>query len=320
MITIYLGDVGEYLAELVVANHGDATLITHENFSNLPHGNYYTSIGDLVDLRMLGDILQQASRIVYAPPTIWSDDRHGESKMKEWTEDYLNIFRFRCHVDNYNPVNTDDRTLLLNLIDSRKTQSHQLWIAGCSVSHGIGVTKDTRFGKLLAEKLNLEVSFLTWGSSSILWAADQILRSDIRSGDIVVWGLTSWSRQPFYNNHTLTHVTPSTFLKSPNLEITPETLTSDNLFYQTLTSVFQVINFCQKIGAKLVIASILDDCIVSYLDQYPNLIMLYHMWGRNSKADDFVDIGSDDMHPGVKTHQFYADQIYQKIQNLVATE
>lgn len=319
MITVYLGDVGEYLAELAVSTHGDATLITCENFSNLPHGNYYTSVGDLTELRMLGEILQQASRIIYAPPIKWSDEKHGKSVMKDWTEDYLNIFRFRCQVDHYNPVTTDDRTLLLNLIDSRKTQSQQLWIAGCSVTHGIGVTKDTRFGKLLAEKLNLEVSFLTQDSSSILWAADQILRSDIRSGDIVVWGLTSWSRQPFYYDQTIHHITASTFLKFPNIEITPATLNSDNLFYQTLISVFQVINFCEKIGAKLIIASILDDYIVSYLTHFPNLIMLYHLWGRNV-SDYFLDLGSDNMHPGIKTHQFYANEIYQKIQNALVTK
>jgi len=320
MITVYLGDVGEYLADLAIANHGSATLITQENFTNLSHGNYYTSIGEFTDLRTLGVVLQQANKIVYAPPVVWSDNRHGKSSMKDWTEDYLQIFSFRCQVDNYIPVKTHNQESILKLVDVRKTNEQQLWIAGCSVSHGIGVTKDTRYGKLLAEKLNLEVSFLTWGSSSIIWASDQILRSDIQSGDIVVWGLTSWSRQPFYKNDTLTHVSSSTFLTLPNFEITPDTLTSDNLFYQTLTSVFQVINFCKKIGAKLVIASLIDDYVVSYLTQFPNLIMLYHIWGRSGGADNFLDIGSDNKHPGIKTHQFYADEIYQKIQTSLVTK
>jgi hypothetical protein len=43
----------------------------------------------------------------------------------------------------------------LNLADSRKTNSYQLWVAGCSFAHGIGIQRDQRFGQLLAEKLNL---------------------------------------------------------------------------------------------------------------------------------------------------------------------
>jgi len=147
MITIYLGDIGEYLADLAIANHGNATLITQENFTNLPHGIYYTSIGDLTDLRTLGGVLQQANKIVYAPPVVWSDNRHSKSVMKEWTEDYLHIFSFRCQVDNYIPVNTDNQKTILKLVNTRKTQEQQLWIAGCSISHGIGVTEDTRYGQ-----------------------------------------------------------------------------------------------------------------------------------------------------------------------------
>jgi hypothetical protein len=237
--------------------------------------------------------------------------------MQQWSEDYLNVFRFRCQVENFSPGFQLQKHAMLHLVDQRKTQQKQLWIAGCSVSHGIGVTEQTRYGQLLADQLNLPASFLTYGSSSIVWAADQILRSDIRSEDIVVWGLTSWSRTPFFNNNVLHQVTATSLEKYSEHRklVNPDALSSDHLFYQSLTSIFQVINFCQKINATLVIASLVDDCICEFLKDQPSFIMLFKLWGRDQL---YIDLGYDGMHPGVITHQFYHNQIYQKLQGLVA--
>ena len=56
-------------------------------------------------------------------------------------------------------------------------------------------------------KLNLPVSTLAQGGTSIFWAADQILRSDIRKDDIVIFMLTSTHRFPYYTNSQLKHIT-----------------------------------------------------------------------------------------------------------------
>ena len=316
MIKIYLGDVGEYLSTLCKLESLDATLITKDNFSDLSPGIYYTSLGDLGNLQNLACVLRQATDIVYAPPRIWSDERNDNSKIQDWYQDYLNIFRFRCNVENFNPVVIYNQDKILQLADQRSGSSTQLWISGCSVSHGIGVTNQTRYGQLLSDYTNLPVSFLTAGSSSVIWAADQILRSDIRPNDIVVWGLTSWSRTPYFENNQLAHVNLSSIHQYPERLINLDILSSDNLFYQTLTSVFQVITYCNKIGSTLIIASLLDDVICQYIKDYPNFIMLYNLWGRDVEHK-FIDLGADGKHPGVKTHKFYADQIYQKLQELV---
>jgi hypothetical protein len=319
MIVIYVGDVGEYLCSLACSVDPCSQLITQDNFRDLQSGTYYTSIGDFSDLNSFGLTLQQANKIIFAPPNKWSDEVKTVSLMRNWTEDYLKVFDASRQVENYSPKFSYNQTTILSLADRRKTQDKQLWIAGCSVSHGVGVTHNTRYGQLLATQLNREASFLTQSGSSIIWAADQILRSDIYPGDIVVWGLTSSSRVPYYDNNFLNHVNAYALKVNDVIKskITPDHLTSDDLFYRTLTSVFQVINFCQKINATLVIASVLDDSIVSYIKDHSNLIMLYKMWGRD--PDNLcIDLGSDGEHPGIKTHQFYADQIYQKIQHILA--
>jgi len=312
MITIYIGDISDYLGQRATADNSDACLITTKNYKDLTPGTYYTSLGDLTSLSILGEVFRQADRIVYTPPPgKWSDHLFGTSKMQSWTEDYLNVFKFRCKVENYVSKATFDQ--ILTLADVRKTDAAQLWVAGCSVSHGIGVTDSTRYGQLLADRLSINVSFLTHGGTSIAWAADQILRSDIKSGDTVVWGLTHYARLVEFSMNNFTYLGPADARK-PIIDY----LTSDQVLYHSVTGVYQVINFCKKINAKLILASIRDDHVVNYLQDFSNLVVLNKLWGRDPE-NLYIDLGTDPIaHPGIKMHEFYADQIYQKIQNSVA--
>lgn len=314
MITIYLGDVSDYLRQQAIESDPAAQLITIENYKNLSPGTYFTSLGELSNLTMLGEVLQQADCIVYSPPPSgWSDCFFGKSQMQKWTEDYLDIFKFRCKIQNHN-TKAPKFDQILTLADTRKTGSSQLWIAGCSITHGEGVSDNTRYGQLLAERLNTEVSFLTRPGSSIAWAADQILRSDIRSNDIVVWGLTAHARLvKFEMNRFKGFVLHS----NEHTQSTMDYVTSDQALYHSVIAVYQVINFCAKINAKLILANVFDRSVVDYIQDFPNLVMLNGLWGRDT-GNMFMDLGSDSMHPGIKTHEFYADQIYQKIQTLVA--
>jgi hypothetical protein len=310
MITIYLGDVSEYLKDLAQSQDVNAQLVTENNFKNLLPGTYYTSLGDIGGLYNLGVLLQQSNKIIYAPPIgRWS----GGADQKKWTEDYLKVFSLRSQVENYS-IPIPDPESMLELVDQRKSNHNQLWISGCSISHGIGVDKSSRYGELIASRLNLPVSFLTCPGSSIIWSADQLLRSDIREGDTVVWGLTSSFRLPYYADNKLIHVNGRLYQQQPTLEkiVKPDALLGKNNLYQTLTSVHSVINFCQKIKANLVVASLMDNDIVHYIRDYPNLIMLSNLWGRESK-ELFFDLGLDNEHPGPRTHQFYADEICNKL-------
>lgn len=310
MVIVYLGDTTEYLQKVAQDYDSKARLVTENNFQDLPPGSYYTSIGDLGSLYNLGLLLQQADKIIYVPPL--NDQWSGGKEMKYWTEDYLKVFSFIKPVENYN---MPGQSLILDrLADQRIHNSPQLWISGCSVSHGKGVSKEERYGTLLAKRLNLPVSFLTCPGSSIIWAADQILRSDIRKNDTVILGLTSHQRIPYYHDQRLIHVNSGCYLRDSNLKniVSLDILTSENSFYQTLSSVFQVINFCKQLKVNLVIASLLDNDIVYYIKNFPKLTVISNIWGRENQ-NRFLDFGSDAEHPGPKTHQYYANKIYQKI-------
>jgi hypothetical protein len=320
MITVYLGDVSEYLSQQARAADPDSQLITQQNYKDLAPGTYYTSLGDLGDITHLATVLRSADCVVYSPPpdNQWSDSKNGKSIMKTWLEDYLSVFSFYTQVENFAVESPDDKPEMLQLLDTRKTNDQQLWIAGCSFSHGTGVELDQRYGHLLSNQLNLPVSFLTTPGSSVVWAADQILRSDIRENDLVVWGVTTLPRIPHFYNGKLSNVRASTYTKqTPGHELDFDYFISEDVKYRSVVSMFQVINYCKKIKAKLLLVSMLDDgTLFNYIkDTDVDYLMLYQLWGRD-QDQPWPDIAHDQQHPGPKTHEFYTAAILKKINQL----
>lgn len=309
-VTVYVGDVTEYLS-LLAHRHVDAKHITSCNRQNLKPGVYYTSIGDLDSLVHFGEILQQADEIVYAPPDCWSDS----GQMKRWTEDYLQVFA--CDPDKTIKgfvLETDCLFLVCQKnVSPRATEGQQIWIAGCSVSHGLGVQPHQRYGHIIGERFNLPVSYLTEPGASILWAADQILRSDIRPGDKIFWGLTEVHRLTYWDTESNTVrysalVTWDRHKRSLSPIIKQNFFVSDHVIYQSVLAVRQVVNFCNKLGIEIVIATVMAG-MESYLRDLKNFIPLALV---PVEPGCWLDLGNDNEHPGPKSHEFYADNMINK--------
>lgn len=303
-ITVYVGDVTKELASRVLEINKHARLITYDNYTNLVPGNYYVSIGDLKSLDQLRSVLTQATDIIYLPPNRWS---HPE--MQSATEQCFDELHGLISVQNFTSNISKNLDLFLGLEDKRKTESPQLWSVGCSVTVGLGVSPEERYGQLLADSLGLEVSFLAKNSSSIIWQADQILRSDIRAGDLVVWGLTALPRFPYVVNQQLVHAnaSPRVIDKIKHL-VSVDMFDTEDLLYRTIVSIYQVINFCRKIDAKLILANLLSKELPVYIQTYKEFF--------NGFTLDFVDLGSDDLHPGPQQHVLYCEQLLNKINQL----
>lgn len=316
MINIFVGDVYEDLCALSKKHKVDITLITSDNFYNLQPGNYYVSLGDLKNLEEFKQTLQQADHLTYCATKKWSDEKDNLSYMKIWTEYYLLVFQEKIDLVSKSVLTpTDILKSMLTLEDNRKTTDPQLWIAGCSISHGTGIQADQRYGQLLANQMKKQVSFLTKSSSSIQWAADQILRSDIRQNDIVVWGLTSFNRFPYYSNQKVHHVGVTYYKKHPEFDkiISLERLDDENRIYVNLCYINSVINFCNKIHAKLLIAGLMSDHTqISWLQGCQYFFPIFGKLGIN-REDMYLDFGSDNLHPGPNTHEWYAKEILKAI-------
>lgn len=215
-----------------------------------------------------------------------------------------------------NCKNFDAFTTINKLNQIRPTDNTVLWMAGCSITAGEAVHNLERYGSLLSTHLNLPEVMLARNGSSILYSADQILRSDIRNGDIVVWGLTSIARVEICDT-----------LDFNPIALQPNGLIDNNVKYwsldyfssptQILTHIrmiMQVINFCKKINAKLYLANMLDiSWIPVVFKNYDNFIDFTKISELTGKIT-FIDFGTDNAHPGPKQHQHYAEQIFNLIE------
>jgi len=313
MITILVGDRTEYISVAAKKYSHDASLITEDNFRNISNGIYYISLGDFTSINNFTLALNSADKLIYCPPDRWSDtDSSNFSYMQKWTEFYLHAFNGYKKVEGIERTsNISNADAMLSLVDTRKVDSQQLWVAGCSVSIGDWLNPEDRYGQILSNKLKIPVSFLAQGGSSIKWAADQILRSDIRKDDVVIFGLTSACRFNYYQDKKVLHVNSSFYQSHPEFNnlINITTLDSENSIYQSIISVYQVINFCKAVGAKLILAGLLiTEEELSHFASIPNYRHLNGFFGLN-KDNKFIDFAYDNVHPGPLMHQWYADKI-----------
>jgi hypothetical protein len=209
---------------------------------------------------------------------------------------------------------------MLDLVSGRTNESKQLWIVGCSYAHGIGVSNKQRYGTLIGDALNISTAFLTKGGTSVDWAADQILRSDIRPDDIVVWGLTGSSRFTYADQlYRLHNVRLDNFDQVPDLSsfINKKFLVSNYMVYNTIKSIEQVKNYLDKLTCKFVLAVFPtniaehDIQILDFTSKLKNAIILF-----DPDNYSFIDYGTDLLHPGPLHHKFYADRILNHIGKL----
>lgn len=211
-------------------------------------------------------------------------------------------------------------------IDLRRGPEPQIWIAGCSIAHGLGIGPDQRYGHLVAQHLQQQVSWLTVPGSGIDWAADQIIRADIQSSDIVIWGVTGVNRRVWFKNGEIRRLCTGTVfsehnwmfaIQEPAVILEQRSYLMDLLLdpanaYHAVRHIMQVQSVCQKLGVRLLImfhremssesdASIIDEHLASYHDVVDIGVL----------PDIYLDRAPGDPggHPGPVTNRFWADRI-----------
>jgi len=165
------------------------------------------------------------------------------------------LVRYKYKVKNFS-WNKNFNYLKNNRLDNTQI----LWTAGCSITYGVGVAHEDRWGSILSKYLDLSEVSLSQEATSVDWSADQILRSDIKEGDIVVWGLTNVPRVEISVNwnfipSTITHYVG---INKEYQYWSLDYFESETQVLSVVRSILQVINFCQKIKARLYLANILD--------------------------------------------------------------
>jgi hypothetical protein len=226
---------------------------------------------------------------------------------------FRSLIQNSSKIDNFDLSSFKWQKNLNYLYNSRTTDTPVLWTAGCSITNGVGVDHAQRWGTLLSRSLNLPEVSLSLGGSSIFWSADQLLRSDIRPGDTVVWGLTMLSRIEVSENWNLLPATVANYyrLAKEKQYWTLDYFTSETKALTAARNILQVINFCQKIQARLYLANLLDkDWIGVLFKDFENFIDLTIDLPLIGSTIQFIDLGTDGKHPGPRQHQHYSTQLH----------
>jgi hypothetical protein len=308
--TLFVGDVGKYLAVEAKKFANDVTLVSKKNlekFLQHPTRCGYTSLADIGSAESLRKICYSAHRIVYVPPDTWANESYGQR-----TEQLL--YYIQQSVTYYGPVLTLNPPAELNFlqsgasIDPRVGQDSQIWVVGCSVSHGVGVETHETYAHVLQHTFNRPVTKLTCPGSSIAWAGDQICRADIKKDDLIFWGITSWDRLTYaYDKIYHVHARNIPQFDTPeslNTHRFIDDLESANTTYMDYLSILRACNFSEKLGAKLIMLGLLPDW-----KNYHIVINRYNfkqLVGPFTNA--FIDLGTDNLHPGPKQHQQFAQE------------
>lgn len=336
-LTVFVGDTDTSLGDSAQSHDKSAYLISTENYQKLLQGSLtkdttvYTALGDFSgNLELFYKILCSADKIVYCPPRQWSDNKKfslsdPSNSTQGITElllnlvpDTVNVSGMTCSIQDPNPV-----------VDSRKTENAQVWSVGYSITHGIGIEPNQRYGQLVADQLDMQCSFLTRPGAAIDWAADQVLRADLRKNDVVLFALTNLERITYYHEHQLINVNIAMFEdigvfdKFFNYEsfVRTEDFFSHNTMYRHLYAIKQVINHCDLIGAKLfLIGESHGACnLLSYYRSQKNYIHMHYpiKFEKNilDVGDSYIDYGNDKSHPGPLQHQYYKQVILDRITN-----
>lgn len=228
---------------------------------------------------------------------------------------YINFLLSNKHLKQ-KTVNVKSILEIIENINSlhvtRHINSPVIWVVGCSVTAGVGIKNEQRYGYLVAKELHLPEILLAKSGASIFWAADQILRSDIKKDDTVVWGITSTSRIDVAEEFKLLSTPITGYLNLPQdkqyWKITY--FDSPTQVVTNLRYIYQVINYCKKIGASLYLVNLLDPTWthLAFSDEimYINLTKNFNHAINNF---NFLDYGIDNNHPGPLQHQEYAQKI-----------
>lgn len=325
---IYVGSAGEYLAKLAQAQDPQARLVDINNCDQYLSGcdqhdtTIYTSVADMPGaMDVLYQLLLSATEIVYVPDLAWKQQQQQRQIYDVQNSEQGMLESLLILVSRHRPVQglhyIVRDPVVLDLVDGRCTDTPQLWAAGCSNTVALGVLPEQKWAQQLANLTHMPVSVLARGGASLCWTADQILRSDLRSGDILIWGLTNLHRQYFFHDNQLICLT-SLWYKEHGRHaewIYPSRLIAgEHPVYTSFQAIGQVKNFCEKVGVTLILFNTMP--VDAELDQFllddPDYHVLdqnFTLDGRGQRSITYRDRGSDNAHPGPEQHRAWAEAL-----------
>ena len=292
-------------------NWSDKTisLLDNQNFNNAINSNnlidYHSSIEDL-GLQKALEAIDLSNEIIVIDLDLNFPDMQGYQYGRIY-----NQLSYKDKVKGFNFIN-DICLDNLNLFPSRNSNKSMLWLYGCSITYGVGVSPAERYGTLLSNSLEKKLVDQSKPGSSIRFMSNKILCSDLKPGDSVVWGLTNLCRFEYADDWKLKTGTITSFdeIEVLNQNINIEFFDSLSHILPSIYCIAEVINYCKKIGVTLYLVNLFDNTwLPMVLKKVKNFIDLSSNIEYNGSTK-FIDYGTDNQHPGPEQHKYYAEQIY----------
>ena len=312
MKTLYIGETNSADTKLYYELDESACNLYMGNYKTAleekPAGVFYTSLSDFGN-RV--DILLQAcllfDEIIYRPPAVWTKDL-----VRQQTEELLEYIMLIKPLTEFgkNVIGGYD-DIFARSVD-RKTEETHMWVSGCSFSEAFGVTDEQRWATLLADKLNMPVNILARSGTGNSYQARKLLSADIRENDIVIFQITTPHRETiFHPKYGQLHVNSRSFEIISDLYKTypPDRLDELTLVINQMRDMQNVVNFLQKTKARFLFWSPGAGLPMgSYLIEYFQHKEYFYLY-----PGSVVDLGTDNNHPGPKTHKQYAEFVFEKL-------
>lgn len=190
---------------------------------------------------------------------------------------------------------------------------------GCSFTEGVGIPqKEQKWANLVARHFGKNCINLGRAGSSNQYAFDLISNIELVPGQIVVWQLTHLDRFVYCDeDRQLQHIILSTHINHKKHRSMVDILTLQQMMYELRSKVNMVVKMCRAAKAKFVFWPIDYKDLSTFA--FTDLLYFYHFpeFIPAFKLQDFiVDVGTDGIHPGLKSNEIISQAVIDHIERL----
>lgn len=182
---------------------------------------------------------------------------------------------------------------------------------GCSHTEGIGVSRDARYSAIVSNHFSANEKNLALSGTGVAWASALFHRIEFTPGQTVILQASYPTRfSTLDNNYQIGKM----LLNNTNNRDLVNGMTDDILLYQSYSLISNMIYSAriQKLNFKCFMMHNVDNILTArlflLLKQFNEF---FHLEGFDQNP--FYDLGTDNLHPGPKTHQYIADELIKNL-------
>jgi hypothetical protein len=275
----------------------DSVLLTDSNFKQYLGDSrvFHTSLADISASNLL-KIAKFDCKFIFV-----NNGFDNDAELFEKTKIFLNSIYDTHIVIGYirpGPMTFAEQSIV-------RSDCPTLWIFGCSLSVGVGVSNNDLYSTKLGDSLGMPVVTVAKGGSSTRWSLRQLMHADIRPEDIVIWQLTTLERFTVKQENKWPQ---EVMLKNLSRAVILAT-TDEQLWFDQISLINYGVQYLRACNSNFYMISLdgqtpmIHRCLEQYT-RYPE-----YCYG----ADWQVEIGTDGLHPGPKSHNLLYQILKEKI-------